>query len=96
MSDELAVCQVFHLVHLECPAQVEDARDDPAAKKQRPSRERDAPRDVPRDAPRNARRRRSDSRSPNDGELIPKYPLTPSPQYPASATSSTNSQYLLH
>uniref|UniRef100_A0A2H1VX80 BTB/POZ domain-containing protein 9 n=1 Tax=Spodoptera frugiperda TaxID=7108 RepID=A0A2H1VX80_SPOFR len=32
-----SVNEVFHLVHLECPAQVEDARDDPAAKKQRPA-----------------------------------------------------------
>ncbi|XP_049867338.1 BTB/POZ domain-containing protein 9 isoform X2 [Pectinophora gossypiella] len=32
-----SVNEVFHLVHLECPAQVEEARDDPAAKKQRPS-----------------------------------------------------------
>ncbi|XP_030034586.1 BTB/POZ domain-containing protein 9 isoform X2 [Manduca sexta] len=32
-----SVNEVFHLVHLECPAQVEEAREDPAAKKQRPS-----------------------------------------------------------
>ncbi|CAK1582357.1 unnamed protein product [Parnassius mnemosyne] len=30
-----SVNEVFHLVHLECPAQVEEPRDDPAAKKQR-------------------------------------------------------------
>ncbi|XP_047504600.1 BTB/POZ domain-containing protein 9 isoform X1 [Pieris napi] len=33
--------QVFHLVHLECPAQVD--REDPAAKKQRPDEARPAP-----------------------------------------------------
>ncbi|XP_062526746.1 BTB/POZ domain-containing protein 9 isoform X1 [Bombyx mori] len=32
-----SVNEVFHLVHLECPAQVEEPRDDPAAKKQRPA-----------------------------------------------------------
>lgn len=34
-----SVNEVFHLVHLECPAQVEEVRDDPAAKKQRPSQQ---------------------------------------------------------
>ncbi|XP_052749475.1 BTB/POZ domain-containing protein 9 isoform X2 [Galleria mellonella] len=32
-----SVNEVFHLVHLECPAQVEEARDDPAVKKLRPA-----------------------------------------------------------
>ncbi|CAH0718693.1 unnamed protein product, partial [Brenthis ino] len=34
-----SVNEVFHLVHLECPAQVEDTREDPAAKKQRAARD---------------------------------------------------------
>ncbi|CAG9585880.1 unnamed protein product [Danaus chrysippus] len=34
-----SVNEVFHLVHLECPSQVEEARDDPAAKKTRHSKD---------------------------------------------------------
>ncbi|CAH2086939.1 unnamed protein product [Euphydryas editha] len=66
-----SVNEVFHLVHLECPAQVEDTRDDPAAKKQRPSRERNAPRERTR--------RRSASRSPPDGNGNTEGRRTPSP-----------------
>nr|XP_034839915.1 BTB/POZ domain-containing protein 9 [Maniola hyperantus] len=64
------VNEVFHLVHLECPAQVEEAREDPASKKQRPSRDRDT-----RDA-----REPRDRRSPPEGNVTPEpRPRTPSP-----------------
>ncbi|XP_039747160.1 BTB/POZ domain-containing protein 9 isoform X2 [Pararge aegeria] len=68
------VNEVFHLVHLECPAQVEEAREDPVAKKQRPSRERET------NDSREGREPRDDRRSPPEGSRSPdSRPRTPSP-----------------
>ncbi|XP_050345031.1 BTB/POZ domain-containing protein 9 [Nymphalis io] len=78
-----SVNEVFHLVHLECPAQVEDAREDPAAKKQRPSRDRD-PRRSPADDNGNADERRTPS-PPSP----PSAPRPPSPPADGAAGDAT-------
>ncbi|XP_026501622.1 BTB/POZ domain-containing protein 9 [Vanessa tameamea] len=87
-----SVNEVFHLVHLECPAQVEEAREDPAAKKQRPSRDRDSRR-SPADEVGNADARRSPSppgapsppSPPADG---PAGDATPRPALPPAETAT--------
>lgn len=79
----MSVLQVFHLVHLECPSQVEDAREDPAAKKTRHSKDgREA----------RASRDRDGRRSSDDGMYIydSMLSLCPSCVYVCYSATRTN------